>query len=81
MPDRSSKTLSILIPVLFFGSGLTALAYQVIWFKRLSHVWGSSSLATASVVGAFLLGLGVGARLEGGASRASGRVGVDTAPS
>jgi spermidine synthase len=54
-----------IIPALFFGSGLTALAYQVIWFKRLSHVWGSSSLATASVVGAFLLGLGVGAHFIG----------------
>ena len=26
---------------LFFVSGGTGLAYQVVWFKRFSHVWAS----------------------------------------
>src|SRR5690554_3077477 len=51
--------------VLFFLSGGTGLAYEVIWFRRFSHVWGSSTLAMASVVASFLLGLGLGAYLWG----------------
>jgi predicted membrane-bound spermidine synthase/tetratricopeptide (TPR) repeat protein len=50
---------------LFFISGGTGLVYQVVWFKRFSHVWGSSSLAFAAVAGSFLFGLGVGAYLFG----------------
>lgn len=51
--------------LLFFLSGATGLAYQVIWFKRFSHVWGNSSLAIAAVVTSFLLGLGLGAHFIG----------------
>lgn len=51
--------------LLFFISGGTGLAYQVVWFKRFSHVWGSSSLAFAAVGGSFLFGLGLGAYLIG----------------
>jgi len=51
--------------LLFFASGATALAYEVIWFKRFSHVWGSSTLAMAAVVASFLLGLGIGAHVFG----------------
>ncbi|MEX0676821.1 MAG: tetratricopeptide repeat protein [Pirellulales bacterium] len=50
---------------MFFISGATGLAYQVVWFKRFSHVWGSSSLAFAAVAGSFLFGLGLGAYLFG----------------
>jgi spermidine synthase len=51
--------------VLFFLSGATGLAYEIIWFKRFSHVWGNSTLAMAAVVASFLLGLGIGAYLLG----------------
>ncbi|REK19275.1 MAG: hypothetical protein DWQ37_01400 [Planctomycetota bacterium] len=54
-----------LASLLFFTSGGTGLAYQVVWFKRFSHVWGSSSLAFAAVGGSFLFGLGLGAYLLG----------------
>lgn len=50
---------------LFALSGFTGLCYETVWFKRLGHIWGSSSLAMASVIAAFLLGLGLGARLFG----------------
>lgn len=50
---------------LVFLSGATGLAYQIIWFKRFSYVWGSSSLAMAAVVASFLSGLGIGAFLLG----------------
>jgi len=50
---------------LFFCSGATGLAYEVIWFKRFTHVWGSSSVAMAAVVASFLCGLGIGAQIFG----------------
>ena len=54
-----------LASLLFLTSGATGLVYQVIWFKRFSHVWGSTSLAFAAVGGSFLFGLGLGAFLIG----------------
>jgi spermidine synthase len=50
---------------LFFASGATGLAYEVIWFRRFSHIWGASTLAMAAVVASFLLGLGIGAQILG----------------
>ncbi|MEK6260682.1 MAG: fused MFS/spermidine synthase [Planctomycetota bacterium] len=63
--DRIQGVATKTILALFFLSGMTGLSYEVIWFKQFSHVWGSSTLAMASVVGAFLLGLGLGARVWG----------------
>ncbi|MFT4541197.1 MAG: spermidine synthase [Planctomycetota bacterium] len=60
---QAKLTASPLASGLFFLSGGTALAYQVIWFKRFSHLWGNSSFAMAAVVAGFLFGLGLGARL------------------
>jgi predicted membrane-bound spermidine synthase len=51
--------------LLFLASGATGLAYEVIWFKRFAHVWGSSSTAIAAVVASFLFGLGLGALVLG----------------
>jgi len=69
MASRKSAAISGplfgLVSLLFFISGATGLAYQVVWFKRFSHVWGSSSLAFAAVGASFLFGLGVGAYLLG----------------
>lgn len=51
--------------LLFFLSGATGLAYEVIWFRRFAHIWGASTLAMAAVVSSFLLGLGIGAHFLG----------------
>ncbi len=64
-PTAISPAIFRLASLLFFISGGTGLAYQVIWFKRFTHVWGSSSLAFAAVAGSFLFGLGLGAYLFG----------------
>jgi spermidine synthase len=64
-PAAPSPRPHRLISVLFFCSGATSLAYEVVWFKRFSHVWGNSALAMALVVACFLLGLGAGALLFG----------------
>lgn len=63
--QRGNFDLLVLVSILFFISGSTGLAYEVIWSKRFTHVWGSSTLAMASVVASFLFGLGLGALLIG----------------
>ncbi len=60
------RGLLVLASVLFFLSGAAGLAYEVVWFRRFAHAWGSSPLALGSVVASFLLGLGLGARVLGG---------------
>ena len=55
----------VLVSILFFASGAAGLIYEVVWFKRFSHVWGSSALSAAAVLASFLLGLGLGAGLVG----------------
>jgi spermidine synthase len=46
-------------------SGFSALIYQLIWVRLLGLVFGVSSLAVATVVAVFLLGLGLGSYFFG----------------
>ena len=63
---RTSRTpLYWIVSLICFSSGATGLTYEVIWFKRFTHVWGSSETAMAAVVGSFLLGLALGAHFLG----------------
>lgn len=50
---------------LFFGSGAASLMCEVVWFKQLSLVLGSSAWAAAVVVACFFSGLGIGGWLAG----------------
>ncbi len=69
-----AKNQNLALAAIFFAlSGASALAYEVIWFKRFTHVWGNSSYAWASVVAAYLLGLGLGAQVFGRIAQASSR--------
>ena len=63
--ENRRRAFELFATLCFVLSGASALAYEVLWFKRFAHVWGSSSLAMASVVASFLAGLGLGARLFG----------------
>ena len=45
---------------LFFISGFSALVYQTAWQRLLGLFSGSDTVAATIVVGAFLLGLGLG---------------------
>ena len=56
---RDLLALRLLI-VAFFLSGTGALIYQVIWQRMLGLFAGADSTSAALVVGAFLLGLGIG---------------------
>jgi spermidine synthase len=56
---------SIIVHILFFISGFCALAYQVTYQRLLGLFAGSDPISVAIVVGAFLLGLGLGSLLAG----------------
>ncbi|HKF44336.1 MAG TPA: fused MFS/spermidine synthase, partial [Thermoanaerobaculia bacterium] len=53
------------ISALLFGSGMTALIYQVAWMRELRLVFGFSTAASAAVVAIFMGGLGIGGWLLG----------------
>ncbi len=48
------------ISLLLFGSGLTALVYQIAWMRELRLIFGFSTGASAAVVAIFMGGLGIG---------------------
>lgn len=48
------------LAVAFFASGFAALLYQVVWQRMLGIFAGSDAVTAALVVGAFLLGIGLG---------------------
>ena len=50
---------------LFFLSGAAALVYQTAWHRLLGLFAGADTIAAALVVGAFLLGLGIGSLAAG----------------
>ena len=49
----------------FFLSGLAALLYQTAWLRQFSLVFGTSELAVATVLAAYMAGLAVGAAVAG----------------
>lgn len=51
-------------PLLLMTGGC-ALIYQTVWFRELRLIFGSSTFASAAVLGIFMGGLGVGAALFG----------------
>jgi spermidine synthase len=63
--QKENRTESILIAVLFFGSGFPALIYQIVWQRALFVIYGVNVQSVAVVVSAFMLGLGLGS-LAGG---------------
>lgn len=54
-----------LVLALFFGSGATALVYEVIWSKYLSQLFGSTIYAQTVVLAVFMGGLALGNHLVG----------------
>ncbi len=62
LPDHATR--SVLFG-LFFLSGAAALIYQTAWHRLLGLFAGADTIAAALVVGAFLLGLGIGSLLAG----------------
>jgi spermidine synthase len=56
---------SMLLYVLFFFSGTTALVYELVWVRQLIFVFGGTTYAITTVLVAFMAGLGLGSYLAG----------------
>lgn len=57
--------LLILVALLFFCSGASALIYQVLWLRKLGLVFGVTVYAASTVWACFMLGLAAGSLLSG----------------
>jgi spermidine synthase len=51
--------------LLFFGSGVCALVYQVMWLRLLALVFGVTVYAASTVLAGFMAGLGLGSFVAG----------------
>ena len=51
--------------VVFTLSGAAGLIYEVLWTRRLTHIFGSTTLAVSTVLAAFMGGLALGSYLLG----------------
>ncbi|MDQ6974604.1 MAG: fused MFS/spermidine synthase [Mariprofundaceae bacterium] len=59
----NSSRQSKLLLILYTCSGATALAYEVLWTRMLSLLFGTSIIGVVVTVAAFMLGLGLGSFL------------------
>ncbi|MGQ0568910.1 MAG: fused MFS/spermidine synthase [Armatimonadota bacterium] len=59
------RGLVIALLAMITVSGVASLTYQVVWMRRLALVFGSTTLATSTVLVAFLGGLAIGAAVLG----------------
>lgn len=57
---RFQNELFFLVLLLFFASGFSSLVYQVVWTRHLVLIFGSTTLATATVLAVFMGGLALG---------------------
>src|SRR5260221_9825434 len=53
------------VALLLFGSGMTALIYQIAWMRELRLIFGFSTAASAAVVAIFMGGLSIGSWVLG----------------
>ncbi|MEI7850849.1 MAG: fused MFS/spermidine synthase [Kiritimatiellales bacterium] len=53
------------ISIIFFFSGFSALIYQLLWMRHLGFIFGNTVFASATVLTAFMGGLGLGAHFFG----------------
>ena len=54
-----------LLLLVFTLSGASGLIYEVLWTRRLTHIFGSTTLAVSTVLAAFMGGLALGSVLLG----------------
>ncbi|HUK00298.1 MAG TPA: fused MFS/spermidine synthase [Stellaceae bacterium] len=53
------------VTAIFFASGAASLTLQVIWFKQLQFVLGSTTLSVSVTIASFFFGLSIGSALGG----------------
>ena len=59
-PGQGSRRINAVIVTVFYLSGFTSLAYEVLWTRVLSLVLGSSVYAFTIMLATFLAGIGIG---------------------
>ncbi|MBX3729927.1 MAG: fused MFS/spermidine synthase [Candidatus Sumerlaeia bacterium] len=64
-PPRLGLARGVLVALMFFFSGATALVYEVVWTRQLTTVFGATVYAVATVLTAFMGGLALGSWLIG----------------
>jgi spermidine synthase len=57
-PDKTGMTILVLL--LYFLSGATGLSFEVLWFRDLRLLFGSTAYASSTVVAVFFLGISAG---------------------
>lgn len=62
---QPARPITTLVLTCFFLSGAASLIFQVVWIRLLTHVFGSSTLAVATVWSVFMGGLALGSALGG----------------
>jgi spermidine synthase len=65
MRRDAGTTIPVLLLVIYFCSGVSALTLQVVWFKQLQFVLGSSTLSVSVTVASFFFGLSMGSLIGG----------------
>jgi len=60
---RTPSAVFVAVSLCFFLSGFAALLYQTAWMRQLSTVFGTSELAVATVLAAYMAGLALGAAI------------------
>src|SRR6516165_7004535 len=60
--------MRVLVLLFFFISGLCGLLYEVVWIRTAGTVIGNTTYAVGTVVGIYMGGLALGARLGGRAA-------------
>ena len=70
-PEQPAWLVFAGVVACFFLSGLAALLYQTAWLRQFSLVFGTSELAVATVLAAYMGGLALGSGIAG---RYAGRV-------
>ncbi|UCF92061.1 MAG: fused MFS/spermidine synthase [Desulfobacterales bacterium] len=58
--SSSNSRLRLTLLILFFFSGISALVYQVVWFRFFHTVFGITVLAASTVLTAFMAGMAAG---------------------
>jgi MFS family permease len=69
---KPSDNRSVIIYLIFFGTGASALAYEIVWTRWLELLLGTTTHAATAVLAAFMGGLALGGLLFG---RLADRVG------
>src|SRR5712664_1229491 len=64
-PSPTARSPMALTSVLFFGSGVAALLYQIAWQRMLFGWYGVDLDSVSAIVSIFMLGLGLGAIVGG----------------